>query len=71
MHTRGVWPEGVGKVTFSCPVVRKMKPVLLVDEGRVKRVRGVAYPSNCCTMCQSNVNKSKLLNMIGWAWLLT
>ena len=44
LQKRGVWPDGSGQVIFSCPVVRKMKPLLLVDEGRVRRVRGTAYP---------------------------
>ncbi len=37
LQKRGVWPDGSGQVIFSCPVVRKMKPLLLVDEGRVRK----------------------------------
>ena len=44
LQARGAWPEGTGVVVFSCPVVRKMKPILLTEEGRVRRVRGMAYP---------------------------
>ena len=40
----GVWPSGSGEVVFSCPTVRKMRPVQLTEEGRVRRVRGIAYP---------------------------
>ena len=40
---RGFHPEGVGKVTFSCPVVRKMPPVVLEDSGKIKRIRGISY----------------------------
>lgn len=42
---RGFHPEGVGKVTFSCPVVRKMSPVVLEDCGKIKRIRGITYTS--------------------------
>ena len=37
-------PGGGGEVLFSCPVVRRLKPVQLTSDGKVKRVRGVAYP---------------------------
>ena len=40
-----MWPDGEGVVVFSCPVVRRMRPFVMEEEGRVKRVRGVAYPS--------------------------
>ncbi|XP_065904805.1 RNA 3'-terminal phosphate cyclase-like protein isoform X2 [Dysidea avara] len=42
---RGFHPEGVGKVTFTCPVVKKMPPVVLEDCGRIKRIRGIVYTS--------------------------
>jgi len=40
---RGMPPAGGGRVTFRCAVVRSLKPVQLLDLGKVKRVRGVAY----------------------------
>lgn len=40
---RGCPPEGGGEVLFTCPNVRQLRPVMLVDPGMVKRVRGVAY----------------------------
>ena len=42
--SRGVYPGGGGEVEFSCPVVRRMKPVQMMDCGKVRRVRGIAYP---------------------------
>lgn len=42
---RGLYPLGKGEVEFSCPVLRKVNPVQLVEEGRVKRVRGLAFTS--------------------------
>lgn len=40
---RGAPPLGGGKVEFRCPVIRQLKPLVSVDEGRVKRIRGIAY----------------------------
>lgn len=40
---RGAPPLGGGEVVFSCPTVRTLKPVTLVDAGRIKRIRGIAY----------------------------
>ena len=40
---RGMAPLGGGLVEFSCPIVRQLRPLNLVDPGLVKRIRGVAY----------------------------
>lgn len=40
---RGAPPDGGGEVVFSCPILKNIQPVELLDEGKVKRVRGVAY----------------------------
>uniref|UniRef100_A0AAR2LM64 RNA 3'-terminal phosphate cyclase-like protein n=1 Tax=Pygocentrus nattereri TaxID=42514 RepID=A0AAR2LM64_PYGNA len=40
---RGIAPRGGGEVHFSCPVCRALKPVLLTDPGKIKRIRGTAY----------------------------
>eukprot|EP00927_Polykrikos_kofoidii_P061948 TRINITY_DN56768_c0_g1_i1.p1 TRINITY_DN56768_c0_g1~~TRINITY_DN56768_c0_g1_i1.p1 ORF type:complete len:416 (-),score=70.37 TRINITY_DN56768_c0_g1_i1:106-1293(-) len=40
---RGAMPAGGGEVLFSCPIVKSIQPVELLDEGKVKRVRGVAF----------------------------
>lgn len=42
---RGAPPKGGGEAVFSCPCVRALKPIDLVDEGFVKRIRGVACAS--------------------------
>ncbi|KAG0743932.1 hypothetical protein G6F57_005861 [Rhizopus arrhizus] len=40
---RGAPPLGGGEVVFSCIPIRQLKPVQFIEEGRIKRVRGIAY----------------------------
>lgn len=40
---RGMIPNGGGEVIFSCPIVKELPAVQVMDEGKVKRIRGVAY----------------------------
>ncbi|KAF8822371.1 18S rRna biogenesis protein RCL1 protein [Cardiosporidium cionae] len=39
--TRGAAPEGGGEVVFRSPKVEKIQPFTWLDEGKVKRIRGV------------------------------
>lgn len=39
---RGMPPEGGGEVHFKCPI-RKLRPVKVLDPGKVKRIRGTAF----------------------------
>lgn len=41
---RGMPPKGGGEVIFVCPVKKAVKPVQFTDPGKIKRIRGVAYP---------------------------
>jgi RNA 3'-terminal phosphate cyclase-like protein len=50
---RGAPPEGGGQVNFTCPIVRELKPVRMLDQGLVKRIRGVAY---CTKMSAQTAN---------------
>ena len=43
IQARGAPPKGGGEVLFTSPIVKKIKPILLVDEGKIKRMRGLAY----------------------------
>jgi len=40
---RGAAPGGGGQVVFKCPVRKSMKPVQVMDQGKIKRIRGVAW----------------------------
>ena len=43
INKRGAPPNGGGEVFFKCPLVRQLKPVQFVDQGLIKKIRGVAY----------------------------
>ena len=62
MTKRGFPPHGEGEATFSCSVVKYAKPILLVDPGKVSKIRGLVYPSPCeihDVVCSSIVLYSK------------
>jgi len=44
---RGAPPGGGGQVIFTCPIVSQLKPISLTEEGKVKRIRGIAYTTKC------------------------
>ena len=40
---RGAVPGGGGLVTFKCPVKKSLRSVQVVEQGKIKRIRGVAW----------------------------
>jgi len=40
---RGAAPQGGGQVLFKCPVKRQLKPVQVLEQGKIKRIRGTAW----------------------------
>ncbi|XP_077982043.1 RNA 3'-terminal phosphate cyclase-like protein, partial [Glandiceps talaboti] len=40
---RGAPPNGGGEILFRCPIVRKLRPLNFTNQGKIKRIRGVAY----------------------------
>lgn len=42
VSARGFKPDGGGQVILTCPVVRQLQPVQLIEAGKIKRIRGVA-----------------------------
>ncbi|KAJ2725188.1 hypothetical protein GGI07_001450 [Coemansia sp. Benny D115] len=40
---RGALPRGGGEVRFICPAVRSIRPLNFVDQGLVRRIRGISY----------------------------
>jgi RNA 3'-terminal phosphate cyclase-like protein len=55
---RGAAPNGGGEVYFTCPVVRQLKPVQLVDEGKFKRIRGLAFTTKVAPSIAARVVES-------------
>lgn len=51
---RGAPPLGGGEIYFKCPIVKQLAPVQFIDEGRIKRIRGLAYAAR---VSPQNVNR--------------
>ena len=45
INKRGAAPEGGGEIVFKCPNRQTLKAINFTDPGKVKRIRGIAYPS--------------------------
>ena len=45
MNKRGAAPGGGGQVVFEmpCPAKKSPRPVQVMDQGKIKRIRGVAW----------------------------
>lgn len=43
IKSRGAKPNGGGEVLFTCPCIRQLNTIKILDEGLVKRIRGTAY----------------------------
>lgn len=49
---RGLFPRGGGLVTITIPYIRELQSLNLTDEGKIKKIRGIAY----CCMRNNEVN---------------
>lgn len=71
---RGAAPLGGGEVIFKCPVIPQLKAINLVDPGKVKRVRGIAYTTKVTPVLSNRVVTSArnlLNNYIPDVWIYT
>ncbi|GAM27009.1 hypothetical protein SAMD00019534_101840 [Acytostelium subglobosum LB1] len=62
---RGAPPGGGGCVVFRCPIVQQLKPLQLIDEGKIRRIRGIAYATRVSPQIPNRVldtAKGVLLN---------
>eukprot|EP01069_Polyplicarium_translucidae_P005727 Polyplicarium_translucidae@DN2840_c0_g2_i3.p1 len=69
---RGLRPNGGGTVRFRCPILRIIEPFQLVNPGRVKRVRGVAYAvdsSNVFTTRMISAARAPLNSILPDVWI--
>jgi len=65
VNKRGVAPLGGGEVTFSCPTRQKLQPVQLISAGKVRRIRGIAYPYQVINCILSDVSCMESRPVIG------
>lgn len=71
---RGVPPLGGGEVLFSCPIIPRVRPVNLMEEGRIRRVRGVAFTNGVTPQFANQVVEKvkEVLNpMLNDVWVFT
>eukprot|EP00092_Neocalanus_flemingeri_P013688 GFUD01014761.1.p1 GENE.GFUD01014761.1~~GFUD01014761.1.p1 ORF type:complete len:379 (-),score=116.70 GFUD01014761.1:75-1211(-) len=71
---RGAAPGGGGQVVLKCPVKKSPRPVQVLDQGKIKRIRGVAWgvrvsPSVANRVVESA--KGKLLQFIPDIYIYT
>ena len=71
---RGASPLGGGSVDFYCPIVKELKPLELINFGKVKRVRGTAVscripPSSAARVAHSA--KGVLHRLLPDVWIHT
>jgi RNA 3'-terminal phosphate cyclase-like protein len=71
---RGAYPNGGGEIRFQCPIVKKLKPIQLIDEGMVKRIRGIAYATRVSPVIANRLvegSRGMLNNFIPDVWVYT
>jgi RNA 3'-terminal phosphate cyclase-like protein len=71
---RGASPNGGGEIQFDCPIVKNLTPIQILDEGMIKRIRGIAYSTRVSPSISNRVVESSrfLLNKyIPDVWVFT
>ena len=68
LMARGMPPLGGGAVMISCPVVRELSAVQMLEPGFVKRVRGVACASRVSPQFATRMITSTWACAWIWAW---
>ena len=71
---RGMFPNGCGCVKFKCPIITNLAPFDWTNEGKVKRVRGIAFTSKISSSFANRmVNKARgvLNNFLPDVWIST
>lgn len=72
--SRGLKPNGGGVVTFKCPIRRYLRPVQILDAGKVKRIRGIAFATRVSPQIASRmveVAKGICLNYLADVFIST
>lgn len=55
---KGMLPNGGGQVHFSSTNVRELTPIQLIDEGDVKKIRGIAYSTRVTPQTSNRIVES-------------
>ena len=58
IQRRGCAPGGGGQVWFSCPVRKILRPQQVTDQGKIKRIRGVAWATRVSPVVANRVIES-------------
>ena len=58
VEKRGCLPGGGGQVRFSCPVRKTLRPLQWMDQGKIKRIRGVAWATGVSPSVPNRVIES-------------
>lgn len=69
---RGLFPTGNGEVYFECPIITHLNPFDWIDEGKVKKVTGIAFTSKLHdSFSKRLINKSKgiLIRVLPNVWI--
>uniref|UniRef100_T1IWQ7 F5/8 type C domain-containing protein n=1 Tax=Strigamia maritima TaxID=126957 RepID=T1IWQ7_STRMM len=56
--SRGVKPTGGGEIVFRCPTRKQLRPLQLIKESKIKRIRGVAF-----TVCVSPTMANRMVEV--------
>jgi|ERR1712216_234572 len=71
---RGAPPEGGGEVLLKCPVVKELKPINLIVDSKVRRIRGIAYSAGVSAQMSNRLvdaAKAILTQFTGDAYIYT
>ena len=58
VEKRGCQPGGGGQVRFQCPVRKTLRPIQWMDQGKIKRIRGVAWATRVSPAVPNRVIES-------------
>jgi len=74
VQKRGVAPSGGGQVVFRCPVKRQLRPIQLQEQGKINRIRGLAWATRVSPSVVNRIvegAKGKLLKFLPDIYIYT
>ena len=63
---RGAMPLGGGEVHFSCSTVKALTPIIFTEEGKIKRIRGIAYATRISPQTANRVVENARKELMGY-----